>query len=60
MNTATNSLVGFLKIEQTRSFYGRVTLDNVGSRKLLEKCAFVKKGTEKDFANPKQIKNPTR
>lgn len=51
---ATNSLTEFLKIEQTRPIYGRVAFDNVGSQKVLEKCGFVKIGTDKGFANARQ------
>jgi ribosomal-protein-alanine N-acetyltransferase len=51
---ATTALDNFLKIEQTRPIYGRVAFDNYGSQKVLEKCGFVKIGTDKGFANARQ------
>ena len=52
---ATTALKGFLKIEQIRPIYGRVTFDNYGSQKVLEKCGFVKTGKDKGFANARQM-----
>ena len=51
---ATAALSTFLKIEQTRPIYGHVAFDNYGSQKVLEKCGFVKVGTDKGFANARQ------
>lgn len=51
---ATTALKEFLKIEQNRPIYARVTFDNYGSQKVLEKCGFVKIGIEKGFANARQ------
>ena len=51
---ATTALNDFLKIEQTRPIYAKVAFDNYGSQKVLEKCGFVKIGTEKGFANARQ------
>ena len=51
---ATTALTNFLKIEKTRPIYGRLAFDNKGSRKVLEKCGFVKVGTDKGFANARQ------
>ena len=51
---ATTALKEFLKIEQTRPIRGRVAFDNYGSQKVLEKCGFVKIGTDKGFANARQ------
>jgi [ribosomal protein S5]-alanine N-acetyltransferase len=51
---ASTALKFFLKIEQTRPIYGRVAFDNYGSQKVLEKCGFVKIGTDKGFANARQ------
>ncbi|WP_079242355.1 GNAT family N-acetyltransferase [Chryseobacterium indologenes] len=51
---ATNALKDFLTIETTRPIFGRVAFDNLGSQKVLEKCAFVKIGTDKGFANARQ------
>ncbi len=51
---ATYALKEFLKIEQSRPIYGRVAFDNYGSQRVLEKCGFVKVGTDKGFANARQ------
>ena len=51
---ATAALKDFLKIEKTRPIYGRVAFDNYGSQKVLEKCGFIKIGTDKGFANARQ------
>lgn len=51
---ATTALKDFLKIEKIRPIYGRVAFDNYGSQKVLEKCGFVKIGTNKGFANARQ------
>ena len=51
---ATTALKDFLKIEKTRPIRGRVAFDNYGSQKVLEKCGFVKIGTDKGFANARQ------
>jgi [ribosomal protein S5]-alanine N-acetyltransferase len=51
---ATTALSNFLKIEQNRPIFGRVAFDNYGSLKVLEKCGFVKIGTDKGFANARQ------
>lgn len=51
---ATTALRDFLKIETIRPIYGRVAFDNYGSQKVLEKCGFVKIGTDKGFANARQ------
>lgn len=51
---ATTALKDFLKIEKIRPIYGRVAFDNCGSQKVLEKCGFVKIGTNKGFANARQ------
>ena len=48
---ATSALVHFLKIEKIRPIFGRVAFDNIGSKKVLERCGFSKIGTEKGFAN---------
>lgn len=52
---ATTALKNFLKIEKTRPIFGRVAFDNMGSQKVLEKCGFVKIGTDKGFANARQM-----
>ncbi len=48
---ATTALKIFLTIENTKTLFGRVAFDNLGSQKVLEKCGFVKIGTDKGFAN---------
>ena len=52
---ATTALENFLTIETMRPVFGRVAFDNSGSQKVLEKCGFVKIGTDKGFANARQI-----
>lgn len=51
---ATAALKQFLIIENARPVFGRVAFDNIGSQKVLEKCGFVKTGTDKGFANARQ------
>lgn len=51
---ATNALADFLTIEKTRPIGGRVAFDNFGSQRVLEKCGFIKVGTDKGFANARQ------
>jgi len=51
---ATKALRDFLNIETTRPIFGRVAFDNFGSQKVLEKCGFIKIGTDKGFANARQ------
>ena len=50
----THTLKEFLKSEVARPIFGRVAFDNFGSQKVLEKCGFVKTGTDKGFANARQ------
>jgi ribosomal-protein-alanine N-acetyltransferase len=51
---ATTALNDFLKMEQTRPIHAGVAFDNYGSQKVLEKCGFVKTGTDRGFANARQ------
>ena len=51
---ATAALKSLLNMVQARPVYGRVVFDNYGSQKVLEKCGFVKTGTDKGFANARQ------
>lgn len=51
---ATQALNEFLVIETSRPIFGRVAFDNLGSQRVLEKCGFVKVGTDKGFANARQ------
>lgn len=52
---ATQALKKFLSIEPVRPIFGRVAFDNFGSQKVLEKCGFQKIGTDKGFANVRQM-----
>ena len=52
---ATKALKEFLTIEPIRPIFGRVAFDNLGSQKVLEKCGFIKVGTDKGFANARQM-----
>lgn len=52
---ATQALKEFLAIETARPIFGRVAFDNLGSQKILQKCGFVKVGTDKGFANARQM-----
>jgi RimJ/RimL family protein N-acetyltransferase len=49
---ATRALSDFLAhINKTRPIYARVAKDNIGSRRVLEKCGFTIMGEAKGFAN---------
>jgi RimJ/RimL family protein N-acetyltransferase len=47
---ATAALQSFLAVEPCRPLFARVAHDNVGSRRVLEKCGFRVIGTERGFA----------
>jgi len=51
---ATIALKELLKNENKRPILGRTAFDNIGSQRVLEKCGFVKIGTDKGFANGRQ------
>ncbi|NML36785.1 GNAT family N-acetyltransferase [Chitinophaga sp. G-6-1-13] len=51
---ATIALHDFLTIENARPIFGRVAFDNLGSQRVLEKCRFIRIGTDKGFANARQ------
>lgn len=51
---ATTALQQFLATENARPIFGRTAFDNFGSQRVLEKCGFVKIGTDKGFANARQ------
>jgi len=51
---ATKALRKFIDIETTRPIFGRVAFDNFGSQKVLEKCGFIKIGSDNGFANARQ------
>lgn len=52
---ATKALMELLTIETIRPIFGRVAFDNFGSQKVLEKCGFSKVGSDKGFANARQM-----
>lgn len=52
---ATEALKKLLAMETVRPVFGRVAFDNFGSQKVLEKCGFTKTGTDKGFANARQM-----
>lgn len=52
---ATKALLFFLNTEKTRPIFGHVAFDNFGSQKVLEKCGFIKIGTDRGFANARQM-----
>ena len=47
---ATDALKAFLHVERSRPLRGRVASDNIGSRRVLEKCGFRVIGTERAVA----------
>ena len=47
---ATAALGAFLEVERTRPLHAHVAADNVGSRRVLEKCGFRVVGTDRGFA----------
>jgi ribosomal-protein-alanine N-acetyltransferase len=51
---ATKALKELLKNENARPIFGHVAFDNLGSQRVLEKCGFVKIGTDRGFANARQ------
>jgi ribosomal-protein-alanine N-acetyltransferase len=51
---ATTAFKNFLAIENTRPIFGRTAFDNFGSQRVLEKCGFIKTGTDRGFANARQ------
>lgn len=48
---ATEALRQFLGQLSTRPLFARVAQDNIGSRRVLEKCGFQVKGHDRGFAN---------
>lgn len=51
---ATAALNEFLAIEPSRPIRARTAFDNYGSQHVLEKCGFIKTGTDRGFANARQ------
>jgi RimJ/RimL family protein N-acetyltransferase len=47
---ATCALEAFLTVDPSRPLHARVAYDNIGSRRVLEKCGFRVIGTERGFA----------
>ncbi len=47
---ATAALRAFLDIEATRPLHARAAADNVGSLAVLDRCGFVRTGTDRGFA----------
>jgi len=52
---ASAALRRFLTLETIRPLYARVAYDNPGSQRVLEKCGFVNVGTDRGFANARQM-----
>lgn len=52
---ATKALNEFLALVKRRPIFGRVAFDNFGSQKVLENCGFHKIGSDKGFANARQM-----
>ena len=48
---ATCALSAFLEHNKLRPLYARAAADNAASLRVLEKCGFVRIGTNRDFAN---------
>ncbi|MBS0660370.1 MAG: GNAT family N-acetyltransferase [Verrucomicrobia bacterium] len=51
---ATRVLRAFLELERARPIRARVAFDNFGSQRVLEKCGFVRIGSDRGFANARQ------
>jgi len=51
---ATEGLKAFIKDIPKRPLFARIAFDNFASQKVVEKCGFVKIGTDKGFANARQ------
>jgi [ribosomal protein S5]-alanine N-acetyltransferase len=47
---ATRALRAFLRTDRTRPLFARVAYDNAGSRRVLEKCGFVRVGRARSHA----------
>lgn len=48
---ATQALTQFLAVQTTRPLHARVVKDNIGSRRVLEKCGFVIVGEDTGYAH---------
>lgn len=47
---ASTALAEFVKLIPQRPLYGRAAADNAGSIRVMEKCGFVRSGTDRGFA----------
>ncbi|RYY92112.1 MAG: N-acetyltransferase, partial [Chitinophagaceae bacterium] len=47
---ASTALLRFLAMEKARPIFGHVAFDNIGSQRVLEKCGFVRTGSDRGFA----------
>jgi len=52
---ATKAVRLLLAIERVRPIFARVAFDNIGSQKVLEHSGFVRTGSDKGFANARQM-----
>lgn len=52
---ATKALKEFLTIEKCRPITGSAAFDNFGSQRVLEKCGFSRVGTDRGFANARNM-----
>jgi RimJ/RimL family protein N-acetyltransferase len=52
---ATKAVKLLLAIEEVRPIFARVAFDNIGSQKVLEYCGFARTGSDKGFANARQM-----
>ena len=48
---ATIALMAFLEIVKTRPLYAHIVKDNLGSRRVLEKCGFTLSGEDREFSS---------
>ena len=51
---ATAALQAFLQVDSRRPLRGRAAADNVASIRVLEKCGFVRIGTDRGYANARR------
>lgn len=51
---ASDALSQFVALIATRPLYARVAIDNIGSRRVLEKCGFELYGEDRGFAHARQ------
>jgi len=51
---ATDALRQFLSLVKIRPLHARAAKDNIGSRRVLEKCGFLITGEDKGFANARK------